>query len=241
LKNWCRHCEHTYRSKYTPNVNGDHFTGFPMFALAYMGRKRLGRSAFQRVSSAGKSLSRIEGGHWKATFSAHVRQGEHGAPVQNHGLRLQEEFGRIRFEPKRKPQISPLRYPEFPVEVGSVGRHHAPFLERKAHTRPCPALRGRKSGFAPVEMTISFEDKFSVSRRNAHFSCNKTVISTGTQRKWRVSGSNPPELAGLIRPQSPRPARCRRTHRGQRHRSRSACLVRASACSRAVGPAFHRK
>ena len=39
------------------------------------------------------------------------------------------------------------------MEVGSVGKHHAPFLERKAHTRPCPVLRGRKSGFAPVGMT----------------------------------------------------------------------------------------
>jgi hypothetical protein len=27
-----------------------------------------------------------------------------------------------------KPQISPLRYPGFPVEVGDVGKHHAPFL-----------------------------------------------------------------------------------------------------------------
>jgi hypothetical protein len=29
-----------------------------------------------------------------------------------------------------------------------VGKHHAPFLKRKAHTRPCPVLRGRKSGYA---------------------------------------------------------------------------------------------
>jgi hypothetical protein len=79
--------------------------------------KKAGRSAFQRVSSAGKSLSRIEGRHWKATFSAHVRWGEHGAPVQNHRPWLQEEFGRIPFELelKRKPQISPLRCA--PVEM----------------------------------------------------------------------------------------------------------------------------
>src|ERR1700761_6170296 len=28
------------------------------------------------------------------------------------------------------------------------------FLYGKPHTRPCPALRGRKSGYAPVGMTI---------------------------------------------------------------------------------------
>src|SRR5258708_6992495 len=50
-------------------------------------------------------------------------------------------------------QIPPLRYPGFPVDVGGVGRSHAPFLKRKAHTRLCPVLRGRKSGFASVGMT----------------------------------------------------------------------------------------
>jgi hypothetical protein len=55
---------------------------------------------------------------------------------------------------KKKPRISPLRYPEFPVEFGGVGELHAAFLERKPHTRLRPAMRGRKSGFAPVEMTI---------------------------------------------------------------------------------------
>jgi hypothetical protein len=55
---------------------------------------------------------------------------------------------------KKKPQISPLRYPGFPVEVCRVEEHHAPFLKRKAHTQPCPAQRGRKSGYASVEMTI---------------------------------------------------------------------------------------
>jgi hypothetical protein len=39
------------------------------------------------------------------------------------------------------------------VDLDGVGGPHAPFLKRKAHTRPCLALRGRKSGFAPVGMT----------------------------------------------------------------------------------------
>jgi hypothetical protein len=47
-------------------------------------------------------------------------------------------------------QIPPLRYPGFPVDLDGVGGPHAPFLKRKAHTWPCPALRGRKSGFASV-------------------------------------------------------------------------------------------
>jgi hypothetical protein len=36
--------------------------------------------------------------------------------------------------------------PGLPVEIGGVGELHAPFLTRKAHTQPCPAHRGRKSG-----------------------------------------------------------------------------------------------
>jgi hypothetical protein len=51
---------------------------------------------------------------------------------------------------EREPQISPLRSPGFPVELRGVGGPHAPFLKRKAHTRSCPVLRGRKSGYAPV-------------------------------------------------------------------------------------------
>ena len=50
-------------------------------------------------------------------------------------------------------QIPPLRYPGFPVGLYGVGGLHAPFLKRKAHTWFCLALRGRKSGFAPVGMT----------------------------------------------------------------------------------------
>jgi hypothetical protein len=50
-------------------------------------------------------------------------------------------------------QIPPLRSPGFPVELGGVDALHAPFPYRKAHTRPCPVLRGRKSGYAPVGMT----------------------------------------------------------------------------------------
>jgi hypothetical protein len=45
-----------------------------------------------------------------------------------------------------EPQIPRLRSPGFPVEIGGVGELHAPILRRKAHTQPCPAQRGRKSG-----------------------------------------------------------------------------------------------
>jgi hypothetical protein len=55
--------------------------------------------------------------------------------------------------PNGAPQIPPLRYPGFPVGLDGVGGLHAPFLKRKAHTCLCLALRGRKSGFAPVGMT----------------------------------------------------------------------------------------
>jgi hypothetical protein len=34
---------------------------------------------------------------------------------------------------ERELQISPLRYPGFPVEVGGVGEVHAAFLKKAAH------------------------------------------------------------------------------------------------------------
>ena len=55
--------------------------------------------------------------------------------------------------PQGAQQVPPLRSPGFPVELGGVGALHAPFPYRKAHTLPCPVLRGRKSGYAPVGMT----------------------------------------------------------------------------------------
>jgi hypothetical protein len=55
---------------------------------------------------------------------------------------------------KDQPQVPPLRSPGFPVERIGFRELHAPFRKRKAHTLPCPVLRGRKSGFAPVGMTI---------------------------------------------------------------------------------------
>jgi hypothetical protein len=73
------------------------------------------------------------------------------APVE---MTILFEYSIPRFQERSaEPQVPPLRYPGFPVDVDGVGGPHAPFLKRKAHTRPCLALRGRKSGFAPVGMT----------------------------------------------------------------------------------------
>src|ERR1700728_173069 len=59
-------------------------------------------------------------------------------------------------EPEEKPQVPPLRYPGFPVEVGGVGELHAAFLteSRTRGRRRVPRIR--KSGYSPVRMTILF-------------------------------------------------------------------------------------
>ena len=45
-----------------------------------------------------------------------------------------------------KPQISPLRYPGFPVETRGTDELHAVFFKGKPHTWSLPAARGGKSG-----------------------------------------------------------------------------------------------
>ena len=66
--------------------------GCPMFAPAYMGRKRVvrmlsfhvhGLLLLTAVSAMSKSVAR----GCAPSSSAHVRLGEHGAPVQGRGLR----------------------------------------------------------------------------------------------------------------------------------------------------------
>jgi hypothetical protein len=53
------------------------------------------------------------------------------------------------------------------------------FPLRKAHTRPCPMLRGRKSGYAPVEMTSLLQVNSGLLLESGISSSNKFVISTG--------------------------------------------------------------
>jgi hypothetical protein len=64
---------------------------------------------------------------------------------------------------RRKPQVSPLRYPGFPVEFGGVGNLHAAFLNESRTRGHVQALRGRKSGYAPVEMTNLLQRSHSFS------------------------------------------------------------------------------
>src|SRR5271156_3754530 len=54
----------------------------------------------------------------------------------------------------RKEQVPPLRCPGVPVEVSGFGKLHAPFFVERRTRGSCPVLRGRKSGYAPVGMTI---------------------------------------------------------------------------------------
>jgi hypothetical protein len=92
-----------------------------------------------------------------------------------------------------EPQISPLRYPGFPVEVSGVVELHAPFSNGKAHTWTCPVQRNRKSGYASVETT------------NLWLSFRPSIATT----TWNLPQSPHPIFPSL-QPQ-PRPPRARRT------------------------------
>ena len=67
---------------------------------------------------------------------------------------------RIGVKGKTADPSTPL--PGFPVGLDGVGGPHAPFLKRKAHTWPCLALRGRKSGFATIRVCDFFIFRFSL-------------------------------------------------------------------------------
>jgi hypothetical protein len=63
---------------------------------------------------------------------------------------------------EQEPQVSPLRYPGFPVEFGGVADLHAAFLNESRTRGHVQRLRGRKSGYAPVEMTnLSHKEELS--------------------------------------------------------------------------------
>jgi hypothetical protein len=78
-------------------------------------------------------------------------------------------------KPKKKPQISPLRSPGFPVELVGVGSPPAPFSAERRIRGRCEFC-GRKSGYAPVEMTILLRLRFvffretrsSILNQNCH-------------------------------------------------------------------------
>ena len=93
------------------------------------------------------------GGGFAPDFSTHVVPRLAGANMghPSRGGRLWEPWDLG--GPRGALQIPPLRSPGFPVELRGVGALHAPFPNRKAHTRLCLVERGRKSGYAPVGMT----------------------------------------------------------------------------------------
>src|SRR5580704_1293863 len=71
-------------------------------------------------------------------------------------------------------QVPPLRSPGFPVELGGADALQAPFPYRKAHTWLRPVQCGRKSGYAPVGMTLLVVEVCSVSGgRLCRFSLRK--------------------------------------------------------------------
>jgi hypothetical protein len=56
---------------------------------------------------------------------------------------------------KKKPQISPLRSPRFPVYIGGLAEFMRLSLQKAAYVAIASDV-SRKSGYAPVEMTNLF-------------------------------------------------------------------------------------
>src|SRR5271170_6110192 len=68
---------------------------------------------------------------------------------------------------KKKLQISPLTLPRISCGTWWLRQTSCAFLYGKAHTQHCLVQRGRKSGFAPVGMTLYFEiDDFARANRS---------------------------------------------------------------------------
>jgi len=78
------------------------------------------------------------------------------------------------------------------VELGGVDVLHAPFPYRKAHTLPCPVLRGRKSGYAPVGMTLLFE-----YHSDNQLNCHPRQLSCAL-RPTRGDETCEPSLPGFV-------------------------------------------
>jgi hypothetical protein len=84
----------------------------------------------------------------------------------------------VKSELSRKPQISPLRAPGFPVGIGGVGELHAAFLTESRTRGRFQCKVAGNPGNASVEVTTFWvcDDPFSM--QNPLHLGNKLVIST---------------------------------------------------------------
>jgi hypothetical protein len=80
---------------------------------------------------------------------------------------------------KKKPQISPLRYPEFPVEFGGVGELHA--ATSSDASQEIRVRSGRDDKFVELCKAVHRLEK-------PQFTQNKFVISTGAKRSGEICG-----------------------------------------------------
>jgi hypothetical protein len=77
------------------------------------------------------------------------------AQVPIYGTRVSRVALPFRFDDvDDEQQVLPLRSPGFPVKLGGVDDTSCALLYGRAHTWTCPEQRGRKSGYAPVGMTL---------------------------------------------------------------------------------------
>ena len=89
---------------------------------------------------------------------------------------------------RREPQVAPLRYPGFPVELGGVGELHAPFLRKGAHTAVSSAAwqeirvrSGRDDNFVSgASISTSWDSRCSARRlTSSRYGSSTTGGSSG--------------------------------------------------------------
>jgi hypothetical protein len=174
-RGWCGAKRHSYRGGPTNAIA----PGSPRLSRIWSGRMMWSGA---RIFAAGNGLRCPACSRWRLfRVLCGIEVGMTGRRVALSGDICQRW---------RQPQVPPLRFPRFPVEVGGVGELHAAFLNESRTRGRWWVPGGRKSGFAPVGMTnrrvalpLNSIAGLRERRSTANFGRGETLVETwGTLR-----------------------------------------------------------